>query len=409
MKRVKTVCIASLLLTCIFSLNLKAQWVECQVPQASSIFEVYANGTQIFAGLTTGLFVSSDNGTNWLPSSEEFVGTNVRCIERIGSAIFLSNNYALYRSLDNGENWEEIGDGLDLAQVRCITNKGNSLFAGTDNGVFRSTNNGSDWTAVNTGLQEFLAINDIAVVGSNLFAGSNFYGMFLSTNNGGSWKAINNGLKSNFTVTSLAVINNNLFAASSDGVAISTNNGTSWKYVNSGIEFASVKSLVVVGRNLFSGSNTGVFVTTNNGNSWVDVNAGLSKKSTVSLSVNNTHIFAGISTLGGPERSVWRRPLSEMINTNSVQPLPISTISSTVYPNPFTNSTTISYTLPKRDMVAIEVFDILGRKIQTLANEVMDAGLHSVVFHGENLPLGMYTVKITSGASSEEMKVVLSK
>jgi hypothetical protein len=59
--------------------------------------------------------------------------------------------------------------------------------------------------------------------------------------------------------------------------------------------------------------------------------------------------------------------------------------------------------------VTIEVFDILGRKIQTLANEVMDSGPHSVVFNGENLPLGMYTVKITSGASSEEMKVVLSK
>ena len=98
-----------------------------------------------------------------------------------------------------------------------------------------------------------------------------------------------------------------------------------------------------------------------------------------------------------------------MINTNSVHPLPSSNISSKVYPNPFTASTTISYTLPKRDIVTIEVFDILGRKIQTLANEVMDAGPHSVVFNGENLPLGMYTVKITSGASSEEMKVVLSK
>ncbi|HEY6171942.1 MAG TPA: T9SS type A sorting domain-containing protein, partial [Candidatus Kapabacteria bacterium] len=61
------------------------------------------------------------------------------------------------------------------------------------------------------------------------------------------------------------------------------------------------------------------------------------------------------------------------------------------------------------DMVTIEVFDILGRKIQTLANEVMDAGPYSAAFNGENLPNGIYTVKITSGASSEEMKVVLSK
>lgn len=44
-----------------------------------------------------------------------------------------------------------------------------------------------------------------------------------------------------------------------------------------------------------------------------------------------------------------------------------------------------------------------------VASKLLDPGTHSVVFNGENLPFGMYTVKITSGASSEEMKVVLSK
>lgn len=55
------------------------------------------------------------------------------------------------------------------------------------------------------------------------------------------------------------------------------------------------------------------------------------------------------------------------------------------YPNPFSQSTIISYTLSARSHVRVEVFDVLGRKVATLMNEERDAGLHTSIFDRESL------------------------
>lgn len=50
------------------------------------------------------------------------------------------------------------------------------------------------------------------------------------------------------------------------------------------------------------------------------------------------------------------------------------------YPNPFSKRTTIRFLLPTRTAVVLEVFDMLGRKMATIANNVFEAGSHEVVF-----------------------------
>jgi len=54
------------------------------------------------------------------------------------------------------------------------------------------------------------------------------------------------------------------------------------------------------------------------------------------------------------------------------------------YPNPFNPSTTISYQLPGDNQVTLTVFDVLGRKIVTLVNEVKGTGAYSVTWDGTN-------------------------
>ncbi|MEJ5262751.1 MAG: FG-GAP-like repeat-containing protein [Ignavibacterium sp.] len=64
------------------------------------------------------------------------------------------------------------------------------------------------------------------------------------------------------------------------------------------------------------------------------------------------------------------------------------------YPNPFNPSTKISYSIPTYGKVTMKVFDILGREISTLVNEIMPAGKHEVEFNpsssGLNLASGVY-------------------
>lgn len=79
------------------------------------------------------------------------------------------------------------------------------------------------------------------------------------------------------------------------------------------------------------------------------------------------------------------------------------------YPNPFNPQTRIQYALPVANHVTLEVFDLLGRRIQTLVNEVQDAGSYAVSFDGSDLSNGTYVYRLTAGPFSETKTMVLMK
>jgi len=60
------------------------------------------------------------------------------------------------------------------------------------------------------------------------------------------------------------------------------------------------------------------------------------------------------------------------------------------YPNPFNPTTRIEYSLPKGSHVSLKVYDLLGREVVTLKNELQAAGKYSVEFNGSNLASGIY-------------------
>ncbi len=79
------------------------------------------------------------------------------------------------------------------------------------------------------------------------------------------------------------------------------------------------------------------------------------------------------------------------------------------YPNPFNPATKISYALPKTGNVTLKVYDILGREVATLVNEVKQAGIYTVDFNASNLASGVYFYRILSGDFTAVKKMVLVK
>jgi hypothetical protein len=79
------------------------------------------------------------------------------------------------------------------------------------------------------------------------------------------------------------------------------------------------------------------------------------------------------------------------------------------YPNPFNPTTIISYELPANDMVRLEIYDILGRKIETLLSERQNAGNHSVPFNASNLSSGVYFYRLSAGSFVQTKKLMLIK
>ena len=79
------------------------------------------------------------------------------------------------------------------------------------------------------------------------------------------------------------------------------------------------------------------------------------------------------------------------------------------YPNPFNPTTVIRFSVPEDGLVSLKVYDILGREVGTLINQVIPQGNHQVNFDGSGLASGMYIYKLTAGSYTESYKMVLAK
>ncbi|NTW32971.1 MAG: T9SS type A sorting domain-containing protein [Bacteroidetes bacterium] len=81
-----------------------------------------------------------------------------------------------------------------------------------------------------------------------------------------------------------------------------------------------------------------------------------------------------------------------------------------VYPNPFSDEATIYYTLNDDDFVTIKIYNVLGKEIATLADNIYTTnGNHEVSFTGTNLNAGIYFARIAVGQETQDKKIVLVK
>jgi len=78
-------------------------------------------------------------------------------------------------------------------------------------------------------------------------------------------------------------------------------------------------------------------------------------------------------------------------------------------PNPFNPTTTISFSLAQAGNVDVDVFNVAGQKVATLADGFMDAGSHSVVWEASDFSAGVYFYTVKSGSFSKTMKMTLLK
>ena len=79
------------------------------------------------------------------------------------------------------------------------------------------------------------------------------------------------------------------------------------------------------------------------------------------------------------------------------------------YPNPFNPITKISFTIDKTGLTKLMVYDILGRQIKVLVNELKNPGYYTVEFNGSDLPSGIYFYRLETDDFSVVKKMVLIK
>jgi phosphatidylserine/phosphatidylglycerophosphate/cardiolipin synthase-like enzyme len=77
------------------------------------------------------------------------------------------------------------------------------------------------------------------------------------------------------------------------------------------------------------------------------------------------------------------------------------------YPNPFNPSTTIEYFIPKQSRVELRIFDVLGREVAVLVDEIQEPGKYRAVYDGRKFSSGVYFYRVKAGSFSDVKKMIL--
>ena len=110
---------------------------------------------------------------------------------------------------------------------------------------------------------------------------------------------------------------------------------------------------------------------------------------------------SGVDTIESNQRHhFWiRRPDWAGESDNQI---PVDFAIRSIYPSPFNSTTTIRFGADRAERTIITLYDLAGREVARLYDEVPTIGYHSVVFDGNNLPSGLYIIRL---GCSDRVKV----
>lgn len=405
-----------------------AQWA--QIYNGFEPYAITVSSNYVFAAANQGttMLRSSDHGTTWdtvntgLTNSPGF--TDVVCFAASGTNIFAGTYGAgVFLSTTNGATWVAVDSALTVPYPNFLTISSQNLLAGTNRGLYLSTNNGATWAVPDSSLRE-RAIGPFLLSGTTVLAGSDS-GAFASTDNGKHWRESDSGIPIDTLsyIGPFTIVSTTIFASVGSfanqhgwGIYASTNNGATWNSIGkSGLpdSATSVGTLAASGTNLFADVEGKIYLSADLGAKWNAVTStGFSNSLFVQdLAVDSEYLYAITQEIGNWDNwGIWRRPLSQITSVkNGAQSLPWNFVLAQNYPNPFNPSTVISYQLPSNVRVSLEVFDVLGRLVETLVNTRQSAGPHSVVFNAANLPSGVYLYRLEAGTYHDTKTLLLLK
>ena len=119
-----------------------------------------------------------------------------------------------------------------------------------------------------------------------------------------------------------------------------------------------------------------------------------------------------LTTDSDPSRVQLLVGTASYITSEAQEGLPETVTVRAPAPNPFRDRTTLQYALPEAQEVTVAVFDLLGRRVQTLADGRQEAGTHRVTWEGtgasqRRLASGTYFLRVSTETKQHVEKVVL--
>ncbi len=128
------------------------------------------------------------------------------------------------------------------------------------------------------------------------------------------------------------------------------------------------------------------------------------------LSTGNGCTDAFTSTTAPVGRANTRLVLEPLTGVNPIgSEIPSVYSLSQNYPNPFNPTTKINFAIPKQGFVSLKIYDVLGREVRILVNEVKSVGTYSVDFNASEFSSGVYFYRIIANDFTDIKRMMLIK
>jgi len=312
------------------------------------------------------------------------------------------------KTTNGGDNWI-ITDSLspDFLKFVKFFNQTTGIVADEKGNLFRTTNAGQNWNAQPLGLTYSVGGSFILNETIGYISGASSYlsGKILKTTNAGlNWSVIYNVTGSH--IYNMHFINEYTGYCTGTNLMKTTNGGYNWTtYAN--FPVTNSKGIEIVNNSTIFVTNIGaIYKSTNDGANWgsLDVPTNYLMQFTKFFDVNNGLAFGQYGVI---LRTTNGGGLVAVKNIESEIPSAYSL--SQNYPNPFNNTSKLKFEIANLGNVKIIVYDVMGREVQTLVNERLQAGTYETTFDGSMLNSGVYFYKIRAGEFTETKRMLLIK
>ena len=390
-------------------------WIDLDpgLSEGSGLY-VATNGNIIASSGFWSMYYSSDYGVTWEMSSGTEHNGIVDYATNSQGKIFGTcglNCYAFWKSSSGGMSWtENVGD---FAFGDLAINSQDVIFAigpFQNSIISKSEDNGQSWNQVYEGFTD----PSPSVISTNenddIFIGTYDWGIggaiYKSVDDGISWEQISGGIFTQSTITSILFgAEGNIYVGTSkQGVYRSVDGGNTWsnifmtkKYIPIGdMEFNSKGHLFIL-------SSMAVSRSMDKGETWQELSSGLPATTYCILdeiAIDIDDYIYGITNGSGSYRST--SPTTIGIQDNVLQENRLAIVN---YPNPFSGSTTIQYSVPEKSFITLKVLNVNGNEIESLVYTQMDKGNFTIDFELGNLPAGIYFYVLSDGTSTASGKM----
>ncbi len=142
---------------------------------------------------------------------------------------------------------------------------------------------------------------------------------------------------------------------------------------------------------------------------WVDTidNGNFDRAYGVAVDGSDNIIVTGLSLIGGDE-DYFTVKYAPSIGIEDAEPGFMTSLCE-IYPNPLTSDANIRFTTSKKTGVKLGVYDVSGRLIQTIIDNVVDAGEYNVLWDSSLRPSGVYFLKFDAGEYTTTKKLLKVK